>query len=245
MNKQKLKKFTKEISIPLILLALYYFLFHFQKFIILPTQQGFLDLVLNFINTQSIFIIFLIALIEGGLILGQYSPGGVVIFLSIVSAQGDISKISLLILVITLAYLLAYSLDYLLGYYGINALFKKFGFEKQIERYRKSLDKNAFNTVFFSCADTNLASIVSAAAGTLKISFKKFFLYAVISVVFWNIFWAIVLYFFGNAILSVFGFTYFIIILVIWISLAFYRNFLKKEEPKEENIIEKIEERLS
>ena len=217
MNKQKLKKFTKEISIPLILLILYYFLFHFQKIISLPSQDKFLDLVLNFINTQSIFIIFLIALIEGGLILGQYSPGGVVIFLSIISAQGDISKISLLIFIITLAYFLAYSLDYLFGYYGVNTLLKRFGYEKKIEKYRRLLEKNAFNTIFFSCAETNFASIVAAAAGTLKISFKKFFLYITISVIFWNIFWAIVLYFFGNAILSLFGATYLIIILVVWI----------------------------
>jgi len=240
MNKQKLKKFTKEVSIPLSLLVLYYFLFHLQKFITLPTQEGFINLILNFIDNQSLFIIFLIALIEGGLVLGQYSPGGIVIFLSILSAEGDISKIAILLLIITLGYLLAYSLDYLFGYYGINTLLKKFGFEKKIEKYRKSLEKNAFNTIFFSGAETNLASIVAAAAGTLKLSFKKFFLYAVISVVFWNIFWGIVLYFFGNAILSVFGFTYLVIILIVWISLVFYRNFLKKEEEpnKEPNKIQ-------
>src|SRR3989344_1717900 len=95
MNKQKLKKFAKEVSIPIILLA--------------------------------IFFIFLIALVEGGLILGQYAPGGIVISLSIISAGGDVVKVILLCLVISLAYLVAYGIDYFIGYYGINRLIEKFG----------------------------------------------------------------------------------------------------------------------
>ncbi len=232
MNKAKIKKFAKEASIPLSLLLLYFFLFHFQKYVAMPSQDTFLSLTLDFINTQSLFVIFLIALVEGGLILGQYSPGGVVIFLSIVSAEGNIPKVSLLLLVITIAYLMAYSLDYLFGYYGVDTILKKLGLEKKTEKYRKLLDRNAFSTIFFSYAETNIASIVAVASGLLKIPFKKFFSYSILAVIFWNIFWAIILYFFGNAILSIFGTTYLVVILLIWISFVFYRNFLKKEESE-------------
>ena len=229
MYKTKIKKFAREASIPLILLAVYYFFFHFQKFISLPSQDGFLDLIRNFINTQNIFVIFLIAVVEGGLILGQYSPGGIVIFLSIISTEGNIPQIVLLLSVISLGYLLAYSLDYLLGYYGIEAIIRKLGLERKVEKYRKPLEKNAFSTIFFSCAETNIASLVAVTSGLLKIPFKKFFSYTIIAVIFWNTFWAIVLYFFGNAILSIFGATYLIIILIVWIALVFYKNFLKRE----------------
>ena len=230
MYKTKIKKFVREASIPLVFLVLYYFLFHFQKFISLPTQDKFMDLILNFMNTQNIFLIFLIALVEGGLILGQYSPGGIVIFLSIMSAEGNIPKMILLLSVISLAYLLAYSLDYLFGYYGVETVIKKLGFEKKVERYRKLLDKNVFSTIFFSYAETNIASLVAVSSGLLKIPFKKFIYFSVISVIFWNTFWAVVLYFFGNAILSIFGATYLVVILAIWVLIAFYNNFLKKEE---------------
>ena len=230
MYKTKIKKFVREASIPLVFLVLYYFLFHFQKFISLPTQDKFMDLILNFMNTQNIFLIFLIALVEGGLILGQYSPGGIVIFLSIMSAEGNIPKMILLLSVISLAYLLAYSLDYLFGYYGVETVIKKLGFEKKVERYRKLLDKNVFSTIFFSYAETNIASLVAVSSGLLKIPFKKFIYFSVISVIFWNTFWAVVLYFFGNAILNIFGTTYLVIILAIWVLIAFYNNFLKKEE---------------
>ncbi|MEK6812066.1 MAG: VTT domain-containing protein [Nanoarchaeota archaeon] len=230
MYKTKIKKFVREASIPLVFLVLYYFLFHFQKFISLPTQDKFMDLILNFMNTQNIFLIFLIALVEGGLILGQYSPGGIVIFLSIMSAEGNIPKMILLLSVISLAYLLAYSLDYLFGYYVVETVIKKLGFEKKVERYRKLLDKNVFSTIFFSYAETNIASLVAVSSGLLKIPFKKFIYFSVISVIFWNTFWAVVLYFFGNAILSIFGTTYLVIILAIWVLIVFYNNFLKKEE---------------
>ena len=245
MNKQKIKKFTKEVSIPLALLAIYFILFHVQKIISLPTQDKFLELLLNFINTQSLFTIFLIGLIEGGLILGQYAPGGIVISLSIISAAEDIGKITLLVLVISLAYLLAYIIDYFVGYYGINKLIEKFGLHNRILKYKRLLEKNAFSTIFFSYWETNIASLVAAAAGSLRVSFKKFFLYSVICVLFWAIFWAIILFFFGSIVLRILGYQYILILVIIWISFIFYRNFLKKEEPPQESIIEKIEEKLT
>ena len=229
MNRQKIKKFIREISVPILLLAIYFFLFHFQKVIALPTQNDFLDLVLNFINTQSLFTIFLIALMEGGLLLGQYAPGGVVTSLSIISAGGDISKIILLVSIISLAYLLAYTIDYFIGYYGINKIVEKFGFHNSILRYKRMLEKNVFSTVFFTYWETNIASIVSAAAGSLRISFKKFLVYSVMGVIFWNIFWATLLFFFGNLVLEIFGYKYVLILIIIWIGFIFYRNFLKKE----------------
>ena len=146
------------------------------------------------------------------------------------SAEGNIPKMILLLSVISLAYLLAYSLDYLFGYYGVETVIKKLGFEKKVERYRKLLDKNVFSTIFFSYAETNIASLVAVSSGLLKIPFKKFIYFSVISVIFWNTFWAVVLYFFGNAILSIFGTTYLVIILAIWVLIVFYNNFLKKEE---------------
>lgn len=230
MYKAKIKKFVREASIPLVFLVLYYFLFHFQKVISLPTQDKFMDLILNFINTQNIFFIFLIALVEGGLILGQYSPGGIVIFLSIMSTEGNIPKMILLLSIISLGYLVAYSLDYLFGYYGIETVIKKLGFEKKVEKYRKLLDKNVFNTIFFSYAETNIASLVAVASGLLKIPFRKFIYFSIVSVIFWNTFWAVVLYFFGNTILNIFGATYLVVILIIWVLIVFYKNFLKKEE---------------
>jgi len=166
---------------------------------------------------------------EGGLLLGQYAPGGVVTSLSIISAGGDISKIILLVSIISLAYLLAYTIDYFIGYYGINKIVEKFGFHNSILRYKRMLEKNVFSTVFFTYWETNIASIVSAAAGSLRISFKKFLVYSVMGVIFWNIFWATLLFFFGNLVLEIFGYKYVLILIIIWIGFIFYRNFLKKE----------------
>ena len=72
-------------------------------------------------------------------------------------------------------------------------------------------------------------------SGMLKIPFKKFFSYSVVSVITWNIFWAVILYFFGNAILSIFGATYLVVILILWVLFVFYNNFLKKAEPVSES----------
>src|SRR3989344_2073337 len=120
MDKQKLKKFGREFSIPIVLLIVYFIIFYVQKIIPVPSQESSVNWVLNFIDGQSIGLIFLIALVEGALIVGQYAPGGIVIFLSFLSAQGDILRLALLVLVVSFAFIIAYSLNYLLGYYGIN-----------------------------------------------------------------------------------------------------------------------------
>lgn len=236
VNKTKLKKFTKEASLPLGLIVAYFFIFHFQKFISIPSQDKFLGLIVSFINHQSLLTIFVIALFEGGLVLGQYVPGGVVIFLSILAAQGHFLKITLLVLVVSAAYTIAYTFDYFIGYYGISPIVEKIGFGKYISKYKRRLEKHEFMTIFFTYWETNVASIVAAASGSLKIPFRKFFTYSLISVLFWNIFWATLLVIFGNVVLEFVGYRYLLIVVSIWLIVIFYRNFIKKEHlPESEN----------
>lgn len=228
-TKEKTRKFVKEISVPLMLIVVYLFVFKFQTFFEMPTHDTFLQFIEDYINYQSLIWIFLIALLESGLVLGQYTPGGVVIFLSIISAGDDFIKIGILLSVISVAFIIGYTLDYIIGYYGVGTVIDKFGLEKHIAKYEKLLNKNAFNTIFFTCIETNLASIVAVASGFSKVSFKKFLLYSAIGVVFWNVFWAIIIYFFGVKIFEFLGFTYILLIIFAWIALIFYRNFIKED----------------
>jgi len=228
MNKSKLKKFTKEISLPLIALVLYLILFKFQKVVSIPSQGSYLDLVRNFVNNQSLIWIFLIALVEGGLILGQYSPGGLVIFLTILSAGDNLLRVVAIVITVTIAFSIAYSFDYFLGYYGFNKIGEKFGLKKYITHAQKVLSKNEFNAIFFSYWDNNLASITATASGTLKISYKKFLSYSVGAIFFWNVFWATMLILFGNTALTFFGPKYLLLIIVLWGLFVVYKNFIKK-----------------
>lgn len=230
MNKTKLKKFVKEISLPLIALLLYLVLFKFQKVISLPSQSNYLDLIRSFVNNQSLLWIFLIALVEGGLILGQYSPGGLVIFLTILSAGNNLMRVAAIVIVITCAFTIAYSFDYFLGYYGLNRLGEKFGLKKYLSKAQRILTKNEFNAIFFSYWDNNLASITATASGTLKIPYKKFITYSIGSILFWNIFWATMLVLFGNAALVFFGPKYLLLIIIVWALFVVYRNFVRKPE---------------
>lgn len=236
VNKTKLKKFLKEVSLPVALIIIYFILFSFQKVVSLPSQDQALDSIFNFLNAQSFFIIFLIALLEGSLILGQYAPGGLIIFLSIISAGTDIPRIILLVLVISLAFMIAYSIDYLIGYYGINTLAKKFGLAKYIARYKTRLESNQFSTIFFTYWETNLASLVAVAAGSLRTPFKKFFMYSLAGVLFWNTFWAILLVLFGSVIIRIFGYQYLLVLVVVWIVFIFYKNFIKKGQPENKTV---------
>ncbi len=229
-SRQKIKKFFQESVFPLGLLLLYFIVFHFQKFFVVPTQNEFFNLVFSYVGHQSLFLIFLIALLEGGFVLGQYAPGGFVIFLSILSAGEDIPRISLLISIICIAYFIAYTIDYAIGYYGTQLLAKKTNFEKKISGFKKALEKNVAAATFFTFWDTNLASFLSVAAGSLKIPYKTFALYSSIFIIFWNIFWAVIIYFFGNIVLDLFGPKYLLLIFIVWLLWIFYKNFVKEEE---------------
>lgn len=227
LKKETIKEIMGLLLAPLILFVAYLSLILIWRIIGLPPTDELINIVKDFFNKYGLIVIFISAIIEGVLLLGQYFPGGFVIFLGVISAGKNVLRVWEIILVVSAAFLIAYTINYLMGKYGWYILFAKLGLKKSIEKAKEKLQKHLFNAIFFTYWEPNLSSITATAAGILKISFRKFIVYSIMGVLIWNIVWASLVFFLGETALHLItGIKYILIIFVIWISIILIKHFL-------------------
>ena len=99
----KIKEILKLLSIPLVLIIVYLSMYIAWKAFGLPTDDQMLVIVKKWFSQYGLWIVFVGALIEGFLLLGQYFPGGFIIFLGVISTGKDIAKATEVVLVVCLA----------------------------------------------------------------------------------------------------------------------------------------------
>lgn len=234
MHHKNYRKLFKSLSLPLIILGMLLLLSFLGKYLSLPTPEDLVNKVIKEFGELKVWAVFLIALIEGFLFLGQYFPGGMIIFFSIISAGRDIPRISILVTTISIAFIVAYSLNYAVGKYGLYGLLNKLGLKKAIKKSQKRIEKKASTAIAISYEDPNIASITATAAGIAHIPFRKFLLLSIIWAFIWNIFWATLIYFIGEAALNLIGVNYIFFILGAWIAIILFHFFISK--PAKHNL---------
>lgn len=226
---EKLKEILKLLSVPVILLVIYLAVAALWKIFGLPSDSAMIEIVKGYFNSYGLYVVFIGALIEGFLLLGQYFPGGFLIFLGVISAGKDVPKVVEVVAVVSLAFFISYTLNYWVGKYGWYKLLVKFGLSRSLENGRQKLLKQGLNAVIFSYWEPNLASIIATAAGVLNISLPKFSLYSAVGIVIWNTFWGTVIYLLGSAALNLIGFKYVVIIFCGWIAIILIKHYLFKK----------------
>lgn len=226
MKTQILKEILKLISIPLILVLIYLSMYVVWSILKLPTDDEMLLIVKGWFLNYGLWIVFVGAIIEGFLLIGQYFPGGFIIFLGVISAGDDTLLATKVVSIVCVSFFIAYSLNYLIGRYGWYRLFKKFGLADSVEKSKDKILKQGLNVIFFSYWEPNLASITATAAGVLKVSFKKFTLYSTVGIVLWNIFWGALVYSLGESALKITGFKWVLTIFGAWIIIILIKRFL-------------------
>lgn len=226
-------KIFKVISIPLILLVIYLSMYVIWKLFGLPTDSELLIIVKDYFARYGLFVVFVSALIEGFFLLGQYFPGGFVIFLGVISAGKDIEKAGEVVAVVCVAFFIAYTLNFWLGKYGWYQLLVKFGLREQLENAKAKLTKHGLNAVIFSYWEPNLASITATAAGVLDFPLKKFSIYSLIGIVVWNAFWGILVYVLGESALQVVGLKWVLIIFALWVGALIIKKLWMERKGKQ------------
>lgn len=221
----KTKEVLKLLTIPLILLGIYLSMYVVWKLLNLPTDDQMLVIVREWFSKYGLWIVFISALIEGFLLLGQYFPGGFIIFLGVISAGKNIPRAIEVVSVVSVAFFIAYTLNYLVGKYGWYKLLIKFGLKKSLDNSQEKLVKQGLNTIFFSYWEPNLASLTATAAGILQVSLKKFSLYSAIGIIIWNIFWGTLVYILGESALKIAGLKYVLIIFGVWITIIVAKKY--------------------
>ncbi len=228
----KIKEILKLLSIPLTLMIIYLSMALLWKLFNFPNPEELVNIITNYFNSYGLWIVFISALIEGFLLLGQYFPGGFIIFLGVLSAGSNIIRASNVVLIVSIAFFISYYGNYLLGKYGWYKLFEKFGLKKSLDNAQRRLNKHGFKAVIFSYWEPNLASITATAAGILHLPTKVFLLYSAIGIIAWNSFWGILIFNMGKAALQLTGLKYVTIIFFIWIVMILITEFIRRKLTK-------------
>lgn len=228
---QKLKNFLKLISVPLGLLLMYLSLVLIWKIFDLPPEDQLLEIVKGYFATYGLWIVFFGALIEGFLLLGNYFPGGFIIFLGVITADHDIPRIVVVVSIVSIAFFISYTLNYLVGKYGWYKLFTKFGMKDSVEKAKIKLEKRDFRTVILSYWEPNLASITATAAGVLQLPLRRFLFISTIGIVIWNAFWGTFVAILGEKAITAIGLKWVFIVFFLWIGIIIVTE--RKEQSKQ------------
>lgn len=230
--KNKVFYILKLLSVPLILITIYLVMFVVWQAFNLPTDDQMIAITKDAFEKYGLWVVFVSALIEGFLLLGQYFPGGIIIFLGVISAGSNIPRVIAVVSVVCVAFIIAYTLNYLLGKYGWYALLMKFGLGKSLEDAKRKLSTQGLNAIIFSYWEPNLASITATAAGILQVPMREFQKYSVPGVIVWNIFWGALVFSLGAAALQIVGLKYVLIIFVVWVSIILIKAWVERRRAQ-------------
>lgn len=228
--KFNLKNILKVLAIPLSLVIVYVSMIVVWKFFHLPSPAESTELIQKYFLVYGLWIVLIASFIEGVLLVGQYFPGGLVIFLGVISARGDLIRVVEVVATVSISFFFAYYINYIIGKYGWYKLFSKFGLSESIQNAKEKLSKHALFAILSNYWDPNVSSIIATAAGILEIPISKFLFYSFCGIVVWNTFWGILVYYIGEAILSNQDIVFFSIIFVwsvVIITRVFFWNTIR------------------
>ncbi len=223
--KEGFKQILKVLSIPLSLMGVFLIVLLLWNLLNLPKDERLIEITKNWFNHYGLWIVFISAILEGTLILGQYYPGGLVIFLGVISAGNNIPQVVAVVSTASLAFVIGYTIDYLIGKYGWYKLFLKFGLKKALETAQLKLQKHALSAVMFSYWEPNLASVTATAAGILQLPLKKFTLHSLIGIVIWNSLWGTLVATLGTNALKIIGLKWTLAIFFVWVIVLLIKHF--------------------
>lgn len=225
------KNILKALSIPFTLLALslaYNLLWDILGW---PKGDKLIAVVTDFFNHYGLWMVFVCSILESALLVGNFFPGGVIIFLSVIAAGHNIPRVVLTASIVSVGFFFGYYIDYLLGKYGWYKLLVKFGMQKQIDQAQEKLIKHSFNAIILSYWEVNLASITATAAGILRMDVKKFLLESTISIIVWNIFWTILVVSLGKKALDLItNLIYVIPVIAVWILVVVLKHYFQSKK---------------
>lgn len=149
------------------------------------------------------WIIFGAAVLEGLFVFSWYFPGSAIVLLGAVfSAEGTLI-FPFAILCGVGGFLISYTLDYYLGYYGWHRLLAHLGFRSPLSRAENAIRKYGSGTIPLAYVHPVPAVLIATAYGTLRMSIRGFLGYSLISLLFWGFFWGTLAYIFGHRFLEV------------------------------------------
>ena len=204
-----------------------------------PSEEEFIVLAKEYVQNFGLVTVFIIALIEGLVVIGWYVPGGTFFFLAVIFSYPSITRASAIVSMLTLGVFCALYVNYLLGQYGWYRALRRFGLtDARLEDPKEKLEKHVGKAVFFSYWQPNLAGLMATAAGVLRTPKRKFFALSFLSTIFWYLFWGSLAFFLGEASLKLIGYRLLLVIVCIWLFTEYVGWQKKKKSTDRQEVLE-------
>ena len=210
-----------KLKTPLILIAVFASLILIWRILDLPPDDVLIQMVTGYFMKYGLITVLLASVIEGMLLVGVYIPGGMVIFLGVITASGNPRHATLSVIMTIIGLSLAYTFNYFLGKYGWYKVLLRFGLGESLTKAENNFAKNGYRSMYMTYWQPNFAALTSTGAGISRANFKKFFTNSLIATTLWCTFWGTTAYYVGDKVLTYLGPIFFAVMLgwiisIIW-----------------------------
>ena len=194
----------------------------------LPTQEQIMEFVRGLYQQFGYLIVLTAGLIESVFLIGMYLPGSTAILLGAVLAKSGVVSLPFIILLGTLGMMVGYTVNYMLGKYGLYHLLVRFGMEQPLKKAEEKLETHGNKALFVGYLAPNGGAFISTAAGIAKMPFQKFIVLSTLSQLFWSTLWGTLAYLFGDIFIEVF-FKYAIVFVYLLLGFWLLRQAIKNK----------------
>jgi membrane protein DedA with SNARE-associated domain len=230
MGSKRAQPILRVLSVPLAVVGVYVLLAVVESVFHFSSRDTFLHFLTRQFDRHGYWLVFVAALIEGVLIIGNWFPGGVVIFIGVISAGQDLKRVVIVVSLVCIAFFISYFLNYLMGRYGWYKLFVGLKLKASLDRAQKRLQKQVFNAIVLTYWEPNIASVTATAAGILFVPLRKFLPYSLFAIVMWNTAWGVLVHTLGEQALKLTGKKYIISALLIWMAVIVVKEVVKAKK---------------
>jgi membrane protein DedA with SNARE-associated domain len=223
---------VKLLIVPLTLFAVFLSLYLVWIFIDLPSQERLIEIAKGFFERYGLLTILVSAVLEGLLLIGWYVPGTLVIVLGLIMAGHDAMRVVEVWATTVVGLWIAYFTNYFVGKYGWYRLLLAFGLKEPLDNAQRRLNRYGLSAIFMTYWQINVASLISTAAGILHLPLASFALYTIPAAALWFGFWSALIFFLGQAALTLVGLRFVLSVIAAWIVLrtVWYLIAKRREE---------------
>ena len=203
---------------------------------LIATPEEIVGKLADWYGQYGYWVVFISALIEGIFVINLYFPGSTAILLGgALASQNELSAI-ILVLLIILGFFISYIANYFLGRYGLYQLLLRFGYKEAIEGTKESLIAEGPKMMLVSFFHPNVGSVVATGAGIIKMPFRQFAIWCLVSLIVWDTIWGVIVYALGSQVIYLLGSWLAIPFMLFWVFLIYF--ILRRHSTSARKIME-------
>ena len=219
----------RAIALPLLVLCLFLAFSFFYNLLGLPSSTELIHLSESYFRRYGYFVVFIGAFLEATPVANFYLPGSAIIILAVAfSRDGTLNPVAV-VATASVAFLLAYVMNWFSGVHGWYRLLLKFGLAGPLEKTRNGVMQHGSNKwLWLSYIHPNFGALTAIVFGTLRVPFSSFFINSLGAIIFWNSIWGFVAYYGSEQILQFLDMRWLIPFVIVWAIAAVVKNLRKK-----------------